>query len=79
MKTMLEDGRIFETQPFKFIEFDPSKPVYKYTFETDDRKVQTSAGHEWVVWNKKNKIIEMIPMSEITIENYELLVQSFEK
>lgn len=78
MITKLDDGRIFETQPFLIIEFDPSKPVYKYTFETKDRKVQTSAGHEWVVWDKKNKYVVMLPMSDITTENYELLVQSFD-
>ncbi len=78
MKTVLDDGRIFETQPFLVIGFDPSKPVYKYTFETKDRKVRTSSGHEWVVWNKQKKLIEMLPMCDITLENYELLVQSFD-
>jgi len=77
MKTMLSDGRIFETKEFKLIKYNPQEPVYKYTFVTDDRNVKSSARHEWVVWNKQSKNIEMIKMSDITIEDYELITQGW--
>jgi len=79
MKTVLADGRIFETMEFLSINFDDSKPVYKYSFTTVDREVKTSAGHEWIVWNKITKQVEMLRMSDIIKDEHELLIQSFNK
>lgn len=78
MKTVLPDGRVFETKPFIKIEYNPEEPVYKYTFRTDDRDVKSSARHEWAVWDKKTKDVDMIKMSEIKIEQHELLTQGWE-
>ena len=77
MKTILSDGRIFETKEFISITYDPEEPVYKYTFLTDDRKVQSSARHEWAVWNKLTKKVDMIRMDSIDINQHELLIQNW--
>lgn len=78
MKTVLPDGRVFETQPFLTIETDDTEPVYIYTFTTNDRTVKSSAGHEWGVWNKKTKSLEMVKMQYISKEDHELLIQGWE-
>lgn len=75
MKTILPDGRIFETKLFLTIDFDDSEPVYKYQFTTDDRIVKSSARHTWAVWDKTHKLCAMIEMSMIDKEKHELLVQ----
>lgn len=75
MKTVLDDGRIFETKPFLNIEFKENEPVYKYVYTTDDRIVKSSARHTWAVWNKKSKQFAMIRMDKIDISKHELLVQ----
>lgn len=76
MKAVFPDGRIFETQPFIKILFDPTKPVYQYEFETADRTVKSSARHLWGVWNKITRDVDMIRMDELNTMDYELLVQS---
>ena len=78
MKTTLPDGRIFETKPFLTITYIPNEPVYKYIFKTDDRLVKSSDRHEWAVWDKIKKDVDMIKMSEIKIEQHELLIQGWE-
>jgi hypothetical protein len=78
MKTILPDGRVFETKEFISIQYNPEEPVYKYTFLTDDRKVQSSARHEWAVWNKETKDVDMIRMDTIDINQHELLIQGWE-
>ncbi len=77
MRTELPDGRIFETQEFLKIEFDPNEPVYKYKFFTVDRKVVSSARHSWVVWDKEIQNLAMIKMSDVDIDKHMLLIQSF--
>lgn len=78
MKTVLPDGRVFETMPFTEINYNPDEMVYKYTFETTDRSVKSSSRHEWGVWDKKTKEILMKKMEDITIEDDELLIQGWE-
>lgn len=78
MKTILPDGRVFETLPFLQIQYTPEEPVYKFEFVTPDRKVKSSARHLWAVWDKKKKDIDLIRMDEIIIEKHELLVQGWE-
>lgn len=78
MKTILPDGRVFETSPFLDIIFKDEEPVYKYFFITKDREVKSSARHEWGVWDKKTKEVVMKRMEDITIENDELLLQGWE-
>lgn len=78
MKTILDDGRVFETKPFISIVFNPEEKVYKYTFLTDDRSVKSSARHEWAVWDKDAKNIDMIRMDTIDIDKHELLIQGWE-
>lgn len=78
VKTLLSDGRIFETLPFIEIQYKPEEPVYKFEFITPDRKVRSSARHLWAVWDKQTRDIEMIRMDEIVIEKHELLVQGWE-
>ena len=77
MKTILPDGRIFETKEFLSITYDPEEPVYKYTFITDDRKVKSSARHKWAICDKVKKEIDFIRMDEIDIEKHELLIQNW--
>lgn len=77
MISKLPDGRVFETKPFLIIIFNPNEKVYKYTFITDDRKVKSSARHEWVVWDKVKKDIVMKRMDVINIDVDELLVQGW--
>ena len=77
MKTVLPDGRVFETMPFTKITYNPDEMVYKYTFETKDRSVKSSSRHEWGVWDKKTKDILMKRMEDITIEDDELLIQGW--
>lgn len=77
MKTVLPDGRTFETMPFLNIEYDSSKPVYKYKFSTKDRTVESSERHEWIVWNKETKDIDLIRMDEIDSNKHELLIQDW--
>lgn len=78
MKTVLPDGRIFETLPFIQIQYNPEEPVYKFEFVTSDRKVKSSARHLWAVWDKVSRDIDMVRMDEIIIEKHELLVQGWE-
>ena len=78
MKTLLPDGRVFETKEFIAIVYHPNEPVYKYTFITDDRKVKSSARHEWAVWDKETKEIEMLRMDTIDQHKHELLIQGWE-
>ena len=78
MKTILPDGRIFETQPFTKIDFIDTENVYKYVFETKDRIVKSSAGHEWGVWDKIKKEVLMKKMNDIKIDIDELLIQGWE-
>ena len=77
MKSALDDGRVFETKPFLEINLIPDEPVYKFVFLTDDRKVKSSARHEWAVWNKITKKIEMVRMDTIDIAVHELLIQGW--
>ena len=78
MKTVLPDGRVFETMPFLKIEYNPSEPVYKFEFITSDRSVKSSARHLWAVWDKKQRNVDMVRMDAIEIENHELLIQGWE-
>jgi len=78
MQTILPDGRVFETQPFLKIDFLEDEKVYKYVFETKDRTVKSSAGHEWGVWDNVKKEILMKKMTEIKIGIDELLIQRWE-
>ena len=78
MKTVLPDGRVFETLPFLQIQYMPDEPVYKFEFITHDRKVKSSARHEWAVWDKHAKDFDMVRMDKIIIEKHELLVQGWE-
>lgn len=78
MIATLPDGRIFETKEFITILHKPEEPVYKYLFVTDDRKVKSSARHEWAVWDKEEKTIDMIRMDAIDIDKHELLIQGWE-
>jgi len=78
MKTVLPDGRVFETMPFTSILFKPEEMVYKYLFETIDRSVKSSSRHEWAVWDKKLKEVLLKRMEDITIEADELLIQGWE-
>ncbi len=78
MKTILPDGRVFETMPFIMISYNPDEMVYKYIFKTKDRTVKSSSRHEWGVWDKKTKEILMKRMEDITIEVDELLIQGWE-
>ncbi len=78
MKTVLPDGRVFETQPFLKIQFNPAEPVYKFEFVTSDRTVKSSARHLWAVWDKHSKDVDMIRMDAIEIEKHELLIQGWE-
>lgn len=79
MKTILPDGRVFETIPFIAILYYPEEPVYKFEFITSDRCVKSSSRHTWGVWDKENKNITMIRMDEININQHELLIQGWEK
>lgn len=79
MKTILPDGRVFETLPFLSITFNPDEPVYKFTFVTSDRNVKSSSRHLWAIWDKVEKNVDMIRMDEIDIDNHELLVQGWEE
>lgn len=78
MKTILPDGRVFETIPFEFIEYNPTEPVYSFKFATKDRNVKSSARHLWAVWDKTSHTIDMIRMDAIDIEKHELLIQGWE-
>lgn len=78
MKTILSDGRIFETQEILQILFDDSKPVYKYEFDTVDRHIVSSARHEWAVWDKKQKDVILIDMESLDINTHELLIQGWD-
>lgn len=77
MKTVLSDGRIFETQEILNIVFDDTKPVYKYEFDTVDRHIVSSARHEWAVWDKETKDVYLLHMSLIESSKHELLVQGW--
>jgi len=77
MKTILPDGRVFETMPFTAITYRPEELVYKYQFETLDRTVESSLQHEWVVWDKNIKDILLKRMEDITMEVDELLIQGW--
>jgi len=77
MKTILEDGRIFETKPFLEIQYNPKELVYKFKFVTDDRIVTSSPTHLWAVWDKKTKDICMKQMDVIDINMHELLIQGW--
>jgi len=77
MKTVLPDGRVFETMPFLKIDYNPNEKVYKYTYETRDRTVKSSAGHTWGVWDKQTKDILMVKMDNINLEKHELLIQGW--
>ena len=77
MKTMLPDGRVFETMTFLEIHFNPEEPVYKFEFITQDRKVKSSARHRWAVWEKQILDFSMVRMDAIDIDNHELLVQGW--
>jgi len=77
MKTVLSDGRVFETLPFLKIEYNEEESVYKYTFETVDRIVKSSAGHMWGVWDRETKEVTMKRMDTIKIGCDELLIQSW--
>ena len=79
VKTVLPDGRFFETLPFINIIHIPDEPVYKFKFDTADRSVKSSSRHQWAVWNKQTKRIEMLRMDMISVDNHELLVQGWEK
>ena len=79
MKTVLPDGRVFETLSIIKIEFNPLEPVYKYKFETVDRTVKSSKQHEWGVWDKNTKQIAMKRMEDISKEVDELLVQGWKE
>lgn len=78
MKTLLSDGRIFETKPFLSIEYNNAEPVYKYEFKTDDRVVKSSSRHEWVVWDRKMKEVVMLKMDTISMDNHELIIQGWD-
>lgn len=78
MKTILSDGRVFETLPFLSIQYNPNEPVYKFIFITSDRNVKSSERHLWAVWDKKTYDVGMIRMDEIDIEKHELLIQGWE-
>jgi|LakMenE18May11ns_1017448.scaffolds.fasta_scaffold7820010_1 hypothetical protein len=75
MITKLPDGRIFETTPILTILYDANEPVYKYTFTTIDRSVKSSARHNWVVWNKLLKDVDLVKMDSIDTNIHELLLQ----
>ena len=77
LKTILSDGRVFETQPFTNIIYNPDELVYKFEFDTVDRHVRSSARHLWAVWDKVNKTLDMISMKDIKIEQHELLIQGW--
>ena len=78
MKTVLPDGRVFETLPFSKIIYEPEEMVYKYTFKTSDRTVRSSSRHEWIVWDTKTKEVLLKKMEDIKIEDDELLIQGWE-
>jgi hypothetical protein len=78
MKTVLSDGRIFETLPFLNIVCNDNDPVYKFEFETSDRTVKSSARHLWAVWDRERNDIDMIRMDTIDICRHELLIQGWE-
>lgn len=78
MKTILPDGRVFETLPFISISYIATELVYKYKFETIDREVKSSPQHEWAVWDKKKKEVLLKRMDAIEVEVDELLIQGWE-
>jgi len=77
LKTILPDGRVFETQPFISLKYKSEEMVYKFEFETIDRHIKSSERHLWAVWDKVNKTVDMIAMKEIKKEQHELLIQSW--
>jgi len=78
MKTVLDDGRVFETMPFIKIEYNPDEPVYKYFFVTADRTVKSSARHVWAVWDTQNRDVALTRMDAIDVDRHELLVQGWQ-
>ena len=79
MKTILPDGRVFETMPFTSITYRPEELVYKYQFETKDRTVKSSLQHEWAVWDNKLRDVLLKRMEDINIAVDELLIQSWKE
>jgi len=69
------NNKEFITESIESIINVDSEISYNYVFRTKTFRFKTTANHEWLVFNKETKDLEMVKTKDLVINKHELLIQ----